>query len=70
MEIGTQDKRTLKGIMADAGISQNSLADAIGMARSTLNRKINSGNFTAQEIKAICRFFNLTDPLLIREIFL
>lgn len=63
-------ERTLEGIMADAKVSKNGLAQALKMSRSTLDRKMKTGNFDLHEVGEICRFFNLTDPLLIHDVFL
>lgn len=63
-------ERTLGGVMADAKVSQEELSKAIEMSRSTLNRKMNTGNFTVIEIGKICRYLKLSDPVLIFDIFL
>ena len=69
-EVMNMGERTLEGIMADARVSKNGLAKELKMSRSTLDRKMKSGNFTVFEIGNICRFFKLTDPLLIHDLFL
>ena len=63
-------ERTLEGVMADARVSKNGLAKVLKMSRSTLDRKMKTGNFDLNEVSEICRYFNLTDPLLIHDIFL
>lgn len=62
--------RTLEGIMADAKITQTELAEALRIARPTLNRKIKDGSFNAREIAAICAYMQICDPSLVCEIFL
>lgn len=62
-------ERTLRGVMADAGVSQSELAVGINMARQTLNYKIRTGGFDCRDIRAICGFLNLTDAELICDVF-
>ena len=63
-------ERTLEGVMADARISKSKLADVLKMSRSTLDRKMKSGNFDTIEITKICQYLNISDPLLVHDIFL
>ena len=63
-------KRTLRGLMTDAGVTQDVLAKALKMNRTTLNRKMIGNAFSRGQILAICQFFNIRDPVLIVEIFL
>ncbi len=62
--------RSLKGILADCDLTQQELADAIGMARSTLCRKIRQRSFKPPEIRKICDYLKIRDPREIYEIFL
>lgn len=64
------EDRTLRGAMADAGISQAALADILHMARSTLNKKMKTGNFTVREICAISRAVGLKNPQDVYHVFL
>jgi DNA-binding XRE family transcriptional regulator len=64
------EERTLRGAMADAGISQTALAEILHMARSTLNKKMKTGNFTVREICAISRAVGLKNPQEVYQIFL
>ena len=64
------EERTLRGAMADAGISQTALAEILHMARSTLNKRMKTGNFTVSEICAICKVVGLKNPIEIFNIFL
>jgi putative transcriptional regulator len=52
----------LRGLMAEQNITQDELADILGMNRSTFNRKINSESdiFTLAECIAITRHFHTT----------
>ena len=45
----------LKGKMREKNITQAELADSIGVARSTINRKINNGgdDFSIEEVQLI-----------------
>ena len=63
-------ERTLRGVMADAGVDQGYLADCIHMSRGTLSRKMRTGNFDAKEMRAILCFFKIEDPVLAYDIFL
>ena len=64
------EDRTLRGAMADAGISQAALADILHMARSTLNKKMKTGNFTVREICAISKAVGLKNPQDVYHVFL
>ena len=48
------NKQSLKAAMARAGYTQDKLSKAIGIARSTLWQKTESGNFTLNEAAKIC----------------
>lgn len=52
----------LKGKIVECGINIETLADTIGMDKSTLYRKINSNgeNFTIKEADLISKALNLT----------
>ncbi|UYI60215.1 helix-turn-helix domain-containing protein [Lacticaseibacillus paracasei] len=61
----------LKGLMTERHVTQDSLALALGIARSTLFRKMQRGgkDFTAQEIFKMMQFIPLSDQEAI-DIFL
>lgn len=61
--------RTLRGIMGEKRVSVCQLANEIHMGRATLTKKINCGNWNANEIRAICSFFGIKDAELICDIF-
>lgn len=52
----------IRGLMAERNITQDELADILGIARSTFNKKINSDKdiLTLRECKAIAKFFSLS----------
>ena len=51
----------LKGKMAERGIRQEDLAKAVGIDRSTLNRRLKTGeDFTIEETNKIVAFLQLT----------
>ena len=56
--------------MADAGMNQAELADAIGMTRQSLSARMASGNFTVKEICDICRATGLRDPVDVYNVFI
>lgn len=54
----------LKGKMAERGVSQGKLADAIGITVQSLNAKINGrGQFTLEEVIKITFFLSISDPV-------
>lgn len=65
------NKRKLKEILKEKGESQTQLAEALGLSRVTLSRKIsekNSASFTLPEISFIRKRYNLSDEVA-SEIF-
>lgn len=55
------DVMRLKGKMAERGIRQEDLAKAVGIDRSTLNRRLKTGeDFTIGETNKIVAFLQLT----------
>lgn len=61
----------LRAKIAEAGMTQNQLSDAAGMAASTFSAKINGIRpFDADEIREICRILGLEDPAEMAQIFL
>lgn len=53
----------LRGRMAEAGITQNALAQSLGMSRSTLSLKMNGKReFTLTELQIIVKVLNIDDP--------
>ncbi len=51
----------LKGLMAEKGITQAELAERMGIAKSTLNRKIKDGDtFLIGEASKVIAILNLT----------
>lgn len=68
MKNGTIDIRKLKGKIVEKGFNQSKIAEEIGMNRSTMHRKINSGDFSVEEANSIRRVLQLSKEELI-EIF-
>lgn len=60
----------LKGKMKEKNITQEKLADSIGVARSTINRKINQGgsDFSIEEVQKIISLLEISNVEAI-EIF-
>lgn len=59
----------LKGKIVENGYNQESFAEAIGMSKATLIRRMSDGNFTIGEALKIIEVLNLTRNEAI-EIFL
>lgn len=54
------DTLRLKGIIVASGFNQSVLAKKIGIAKNTLNLKINNESvFNADEIEALCEILNI-----------
>lgn len=52
----------LKGKIAEAGFSQRTLAEALGMSKNTLNAKVNGKvPFNTVEIELICKVLDIRD---------
>jgi len=61
----------LKGKIAEAGFSQRSLAEALGMSKNTLNAKVNGKvPFNTVEIELICKALRIHDVTEKATIFL
>lgn len=61
----------LKGKIAEAGFSQRSLAEALGMSKNTLNAKVNGKvPFNTVEIEQICKVLGIHDVTEMATIFL
>lgn len=60
----------LKGKMKEKNVTQEKLADSIGVARSTVNRKINQGgyDFSIEEVQMIISLLEISNDEAI-EIF-
>lgn len=59
----------LRGAMAERGMSQGDLARLIGVSRSTINKRLKTGNFTVGEVLDITRVLGLT-PRQATSVFL
>ena len=61
----------LKGKIAEAGFSQRTLAEALGMSKNTLNAKVNGKvPFNTVEIELICNVLDIRDVTEKAVIFL
>ncbi|MBP3936443.1 MAG: helix-turn-helix transcriptional regulator [Clostridia bacterium] len=57
--------------MAEVGISQRSLAKALGCSKNTINSKINGKSaFSLDDVDAVCAVLGITDERKKVEIFL
>lgn len=64
------DVQKLKGKIVEKGYKQDTLAPKIGMSRSTLNRKLKTGeDFTIGETNAIVKLLKLTQDEAIAIFF-
>lgn len=61
--------RKLKGKIVEKGFNQSKLAKEIGVNRSTMHRKINSGDFTVEEANNIRNTLQLTEEELMNIFF-
>lgn len=65
------NKGKLKGIMAEAGITQADLAKRINMSPNTLSNKLNGKrDFMVDEVSRICEALNISDNTTKIQIFL
>lgn len=61
----------LRGIMAEAGMTQGSLAKQVGMSRGAFNLKLNGKSpFNVDEVQKICTVLGISDRELKCQIFL
>lgn len=61
----------LLGAMAEKGISQRKLANALGVSKNTVNAKINGkGHFDTEQASQICEILGIVEPERKAEIFL
>lgn len=58
--------KLLRGKIKEAGLTQEELADIVGMSPNSFSRKINGmRQFKANEIESLCRALNISDPISI-----
>lgn len=61
----------LLGAMAEAGVTQRSLAKMLGCSKNTVNAKINGKSaFDLNEVDAVCAALGIADSTRKAEIFL
>lgn len=66
------NKNKLLAVLVEHGETQKTLAEALGIARVTLSRKINESDnavFTQPEIAAIKNRYNLSDEAVVSIFF-
>lgn len=56
------NKRLFKAALARAGYTQAQLARELGMAESTLTRKIQHNSFTLVEAERVMQILGITNP--------
>lgn len=57
------NKRKLQAKMIEAGYSQKTLADAVGMSKNTMNAKINgTAQFNVGEVMKLCDVLHINTP--------
>lgn len=62
--------RTLDQIMEEQRVTHVDLAKILGIARSTLYRKLKSQSFKPEEIRKMSEYLKITDAREIYDIFL
>lgn len=61
----------LLGIMAEKGVTQRALAEALGISKNTMSRIINRKAYlTTDKVETACKFLGIDDDSLKAEIFL
>ncbi len=61
----------IRARLALLGMTQQDLADRLGISKNTLSSRMNGkSSFTLEEIEAICEILSITDPAEKRYIFL
>ena len=55
----------LKGIIVKQGYSQRKVAKLLGMSEKTFYEKMKKGVFTSDEIEALIRLLDISDPVSI-----
>ena len=64
------DTNKIKGKIVENGFTLETLANAIGMSRQTLSKKIKGRKeFTISEVEAICRELKISDDELVSYFF-
>lgn len=58
----------LFGIMKEKGISQQDIADRIGLTQSAVSKKIKAMTFTVQEFQTVARVLDLDDSEVLQVI--
>lgn len=60
----------IKGKIAENGYTQESLANAVGMSRTTLRRKIEGNtDLTVSEVEALCKALKISENELLLYFF-
>jgi len=63
--------RKIKAIMVERGFTQIELAKATGICKNSINAKINGKSmFNCDEVDAVCKALQISDPVMKAEIFL
>lgn len=63
--------RKLRGVMAEAGVTQRDIAKALGKSENTVSNRIKGiSPFDVSEVLIICDLLGITDNSLKAEIFL
>lgn len=57
------DANKLRGVMAERGVSGKDVAKAIGVHYNTFYEKLAKGVFGSDEIEAMVKFLDISDPL-------
>lgn len=52
----------IKGIMAERGYTQKSLAEKMEMSEATLTRRLKDGDFTLAEAESMIEVLNIPNP--------
>lgn len=57
------DANKIRGIMAERGVSGKDVAKAIGVHYNTFYSKLSKGVFGSDEIEAMVKYLEISDPL-------
>ena len=59
----------VKAIMTLKEYTQKYMAEQLGMATNTFNRKLNTGDFGLDDAKKLAKILDIEDPVDVKRIF-
>lgn len=57
------DTNKLRGIIAERGMSQQKVAEKLGVSRRTFYLKMKKGEFSSSEMSALCTILSIKEPM-------